>query len=265
MDPENTKDLSSVKRALLAVEKMKAKLEAVEQAQAEPLAIVGIGCRFAGGASTPEAFWEILRNGTNIVSEVPADRWDKEAFYDPDTQAEGKMNTRWGAFLEKVDHFDPEFFGISPKEAAWMDPQQRVLLEVAWEALENAGQRRETFAGSQTGVFVGICNMDYAGLQSPLNLDVYSSTGLAYSIAANRISYLFDLRGPSIAIDTACSSSLVALHLASQSLRARESNMALVGGVNLVVSPAGTIALSKLNMMSPDGQCKTFDASSTLR
>ena len=207
-------------------------------AQAEPIAIVGIGCRFPG-ANDPVAFWQLLRDGVDAITEVPAERFDLNAFYDPDPQAPGKISTRWGGFLDQVDRFDPHFFGISPREAARMDPQQRLLLEVAWEALEDAGQVRERLAGTQVGVFIGISNNDYGRMQlsDPYRIDAYAGTGNALSIAANRLSYLFDFRGPSIAIDTACSSSLVAVHLACRSLWSGESTLALAGGVNLILRP----------------------------
>src|SRR5947199_2199609 len=172
------------------------------------------------------------------------------------------MNTRCGGFLEYIDQIDPSFFGSSPREAARMDPQQRLLLEVAWEALEHAGQAADRLAESQTGVFIGISSNDYARLQysDPLLIDPYAGTGNAHSIAANRLSYLLDLRGPSMAIDTACSSSLVAVHMACQSLRTGECDMALAGGVNLLLSPELTITFSQARMLSADGRCKTFDA-----
>ena len=199
-----------------------------------PIAIIGIGCRFPG-SSGPQAFWQSIRDGIDAISEVPADRFNISEVYDPDPTIAGKINTRWGGFVEQVDQFDPQFFGISPREAARMDPQQRLLLEVTWEALEDAGQVPEKITGSQIGVFVGISNNDYGRTQfSDLSrIDAYAGTGNALSIAANRISYLFDFRGPSIAIDTACSSSLVAVHLACASLRNGESSLALAGGVVL--------------------------------
>ncbi len=227
----------------------------------EPIAIIGIGCRFPG-APDPEAFWQLLCDGVDAVTEVPADRWDVNAFYDPDPDCRGKMNTRWGGFLAQVDRFDPQFFGIAPKEAIYMDPQQRLLLELTWEALEHAGQVPEKLTRSQTGVFIGIASNDYyqllQGGADPLN--AYMGTGNALSIAANRISYLFDWRGPSLAIDTACSSSLVATHLACQSLGNGDTNLAVAGGVNLILRPELTLIFSKARMMSPDGRCKTFDA-----
>ena len=227
----------------------------------EPIAIVGMGCRFPG-AESPEAFWQLLHDGVDAIREVPSDRWDVDAVYDPEPGTPGKMSTRWGGFLDQVDQFDPRFFGISPREASRMDPQQRLLLEVAWEALENAGQAPDRLAGSSTGVFVGVSSYDYSHLQfsDPERIDAYAGTGNAHSIVANRLSYLLDLRGPSIAVDTACSSSLVAVHLACQSLRSGESDLALAGGVNLILSPELTVTFSQARMMASDGRCKTFDA-----
>ncbi|MCU0923602.1 MAG: type I polyketide synthase, partial [Burkholderiaceae bacterium] len=187
---------------------------------------------------------------------------DADAFYDPDPRAPGKTNTRWGGFLAQIDQFDPYFFGISPREATCMDPQQRLLLELAWEALEDAGQVVDRLRGSQTSVFLGIFNSDYAWLQlaDPQQIDVYSAAGSGHGIAANRLSYLFDFRGPSLAVDTACSSSLVAFHLACQSLRSGECDLALAAGVNLLVSPLSTVSTSKVLAMAADGRCKAFDA-----
>jgi len=231
------------------------------EAKNEPIAIIGIGCRFPG-ANDPVAFWQLLRDGVDAIREVPADRFDQHAFYDPDPATPGKMNTRWGGFLGQVDQFDPNFFGISPREALRMDPQQRLLLEVTWEALQDAGQVPERLVGTQAGVFIGIATNDYGRLQwnDLERIDAYAGTGNAMSIAANRISYLFDFRGPSLAIDTACSSSLVAVHLACCSLRNGESTLALAGGVNLILSPAIAINFTKAGAMAPDGRCKAFDA-----
>ncbi len=225
----------------------------------EPIAIVGLSCRFPG-APNPGAFWELLRNGVDAITEVPADRWDVDAFHSENPDP-GKVTTRWGGFLDQVDQFDPHFFGISPREAARMDPQQRLLLEVSWEALENAFIPPQSLAGTRTGVFVGISSSDYSRLLAdPSMFDAYAGTGNAHSIAANRLSYVFDLRGPSMAVDTACSSSLVSVHLACQSLRNGESDLALAAGVNLILTPELTITFSQARMLSPDGRCKTFDA-----
>ncbi|WP_046317455.1 type I polyketide synthase [Mycobacterium sp. UM_Kg1] len=227
----------------------------------EPIAIVGIGCRFPG-ADGPEGFWRLLSGGVDATSDVPADRWDADAFYNPDPSVPGTAVTRRGGFLGQVDQFDFQFFGISPRESAQMDPQQRLLLEVAWEALEDAGQVPDQLAGSRTGVFVGISTNDYGFLRlgQPQLVDAYTGTGNALSIAANRLSYTFDFHGPSMSVDTACSSSLVAVDLACRSLRDGECTMALAAGVNVILSPALAINFSKARVMAPDGRCKTFDA-----
>ena len=238
--------------------------KAVESSTHEPIAIVGMGCRFPGGANSPEAFWQLLCDGVDAISKIPRERWDLDAFYDPDPAAPGKMYTQHGGFINDVDQFDPQFFGISPREAASMDPQQRLLLEVSLEALENAGHAPNRLSGSNTGVFVGITNSDYTHLILRSNgfsqIDPYFISGNPLNAAAGRISYILGLCGPSMAIDTACSSSLVAIHLACQSLRSRECDQALAGGVNLILSPAATIATSRARMLSPEGRCRTFDA-----
>lgn len=225
------------------------------------VAIVGLSCRFPG-APDPDAFWSLLRSGGDAIREVPADRWDVGAFYDPDPSTPGTTTTRFGGFLPRIDEFDPSFFCISPREASHMDPQQRLLLEVAWEALENAGIAPPSLYGTDTGVFIGISTSDYAGLQlsDPARVIAHDGTGSAHSIAANRLSYLLDLHGPSMAVDTACSSSLVAVHLACQSLRTGECRVALAAGVNVVLTPQLAIVFSKAGMMAADGRCKTFDA-----
>jgi acyl transferase domain-containing protein/protein-L-isoaspartate O-methyltransferase/acyl carrier protein len=255
--------LSPKKLALLARD-LQSKLDSLEKEKREPIAIIGMGCRFPGGANSPEQFWQLLRDGVDAVSEVPPDRWDVNAFYDPDPGASGKMSTRYGAFIETIDQFDPQFFGISPREAVRMDPQQRWLLEVSWEALENAGESPDRLEGSKTGVFVGICSTDYAQIMMAGDqeaYDVYVATGGSHAIASGRLSYVLGLHGPSIALDTACSSSLAAIHLACLSLRAGECRAALAGGVNTVLLPDVTIMFSKAGMMAVDGRCKAFDAS----
>ncbi len=253
--------LSAVKLALLANER-RAQLGDVDPLTAEPVAIIGMGCRLPGGAGTPEAFWEILHHGVDVITEVPADRWDVDEFYDLDALRAGHMNTRWGGFVDGIDQFDAAYFGISPREAAHMDPQQRMVLEVAVEALERAGQSNDRLAGSLTGVFVAASTHDYGDREhaGAIDIDAYSMSGNAQCVIPNRLSFILDLRGPSVAIDTACSSSLVAIHAACQSLRTRDSDLALAGGVNALLSPQPTIALSKWGLMAPDGRCKTFDA-----
>lgn len=261
---EQENSASPIKRALRALEDMQAKLDAVEYARKEPIAIVGMGCRFPGGADNPEAFWRLLRDGVDAITEVPADRWELEKYYDPDPDAPGKMSTRHGGFLTQVDSFNPEFFGISAREAASMDPQQRLLLEVGWEALENASLPPEDLYNSSTGVFVGIYLNDYSRAMSshgdPTLIDAFSAIGNSLSVAAGRLSYILGLKGPSMAVDTSCSSSLVTVHLACQSLRLQECNLALAGGIGLNLVPDTSIALSRTRMLNPDGRCKTFDA-----
>ena len=227
----------------------------------EPIAIVGLSCRFPG-ASDVDAFWRLLAGGGDAISEVPRDRWDVDALYDPDLGAPGAMSSRWGGFVDGVDRFDPAFFGISPGEAAGMDPQHRLLLEVTWEALERAAIVPARLAGSPTGVFVGIGTDDYAsvGFADLDDVNAYFVTGNALSMAANRLSHLLDLRGPSLALDTGCSSSLVAVHLACRSLRSGETEVGLAGGVNLMLSPRASVGLSQSWMLAADGRCKSFDA-----
>ncbi|MDC0676172.1 type I polyketide synthase [Sorangium atrum] len=254
-----------LKRALLELRDLRARLAAAESARSEPIAIVGIGCRFPGGADTKEALWQLVRDGVDATREVPADRWDAAAFYDPDPDAPGKMYTSRGGFLDQVDGFDARFFGVSPREAQSLDPQHRLLLEVSWEALEDAAVAPDRLAHSRTGVFVGISSSDYAhvvGASATLSgLDAYFGPGTALNFAPGRLSYLLGLQGPSVAVDTACSSSLVAVHLACQSLRSRETDLALAAGVSLILTPAAHIVLCKTRVLSPEGRCKTFDAS----
>jgi phthiocerol/phenolphthiocerol synthesis type-I polyketide synthase C len=231
----------------------------------EPIAIVGIACRFPG-AGSPQELWQLLTEGRDAIREVPKNRWDPETTsyrtlidgHDPDGTC-----LRWGGFLDEVDSFDAGFFGIFPREAVHMDPQQRLLLEVAWEALEDAGQTLDAVQGSRCGVFVGISTNDYVQLclQQPDDLEPYWSTGNAFCLAANRISYFLDLKGPSLAVDTACSSSLVATHLAFNSLRNGECDMALAGGVNVILTPTVSKSFAQGGGLSPDGRCRAFDAS----
>jgi acyl transferase domain-containing protein/SAM-dependent methyltransferase/acyl carrier protein len=259
---DRLKQMSPQRLTLLALE-LQSKLEAAERAPREPLAIVGMACRFPGDADTPEAYWDLLRAGRDAIREVPKDRWDNDAFFDPDPDAPGRIATRFGGFLSNIDRFDAGLFGISPREALSMDPQQRLLLEVAWEALEVAAQPPDALGGSATGVFVGVCNADYyqhIGRQGLAAVDLYRASGNAGSVVSGRISYVLGFHGPAVTIDTACSSSLVAVHLACQSLWAGESRMALAGGVNVICSPETTVALSRSRMMSPDGRCKAFDS-----
>ena len=228
----------------------------------EPIAIVGMACRFPGGVNDPSSFWELLRNGVDAITEVPAERWNASRFHHPNPGAPGRMVTRWGGFVGNVDLFDAAFFGIAPREAMQIDPQHRWLAEVTWEAMEDAGIPPEQLAESRTGVFVGISHADYPNLHrhDTLSIDGYVNIGSALSIAANRLSYLFNLRGPSLAVDTACSSSLVGLHLAARSLWSGECDYTVVGGANALLSPEAGIGLSQARMLSPRGRCRAFDA-----
>ena len=228
----------------------------------QPIAITGIGCSFPGGVSTPEAFWQLLCDGIDAITEVPLERFDVDTYYDPRPATPGKIMTRWGGFLEQIDRFDASFFGISPREADRLDPQQRLLLETSWAALEDAGQVADRLIGSQTGVFVGLWLNDYEArlFADPAQVDFYMTTGSGRYSASGRISYNFGFQGPSLTIDCACSSSLVAVHLACQSLWSGECSLALAGGANVILQPHITIAYSQSKMMAPDGRCKFGDA-----
>ncbi|WP_437338830.1 type I polyketide synthase [Sorangium sp. So ce394] len=228
---------------------------------AEPVALIGMAGRFPGAPSV-EDLWKLLCDGAEAIRDVPADRWDAEAYHAPDPAAPGKMLTRAGGFLGEVDRFDAAFFGISPREAAHMDPQQRLALEASWEALEDAGIPAAGLTGSATGVFLGAMWRDYGRLPGARGeaISQHTATGNDLSILAARVSYALGLEGPSVALNTACSSALVAVHLACQSLRAGESSLALVGGVNLMLSPESTVAMTKFGGLSPDGRCFSFDA-----
>lgn len=257
--------LSPEQRALLGSKLAKSAPVNASRTSTEAIAIVSVACRLPGNVRSPDDFWRLLVEGRDAVTDVPADRWDAAALFSPGLDQPDRMNTRWGGFLDGLDQFDAAFFGISPREASLMDPQQRLLLETAWEALEAAGHSVDRLAGSQTGVFVGAHShsSDYYLLQlaQAQGIESHMSTGSAHSILANRISYLLDFRGPSMAIDTACSSSLVAVHLACQSLRTHECDLALAGGVNLMLLPSASLAFSKLEILSSDGRCRSFDAS----
>ena len=231
----------------------------------EPIAITGIGCRFPGGAGSPEAFWNLISQGKDGIVDVPSDRWDVDRYYDPDPDKPGKMYVKSGGFLDqRIDQFDALFFGVSPREATCMDPQQRVLLEVAWEAMENAGINPEKLRGSDTGVFIGGFMLDNNLTQmNVLNRDMigpHSALGSTMTILSNRLSYVFDFRGPSVSMDTACSSSLVALHYGCKGLLNGDCSTALVGGVNIMHRPENPIAMCKGQFLSPDGRCKSFDS-----
>lgn len=229
----------------------------------EPIAIVSVSCRFPG-APDPEAFWDVLSGGVDAIREVPEDRFDIDEFYDPDPDAPGKTYTRFGGFLDGIDGFDPEFFGISPREAVWIEPQQRLMLETVWEGLERAGYGPSSLRGSRTGVFVGVAANEYAHLLSsePVDkIEPHFITGNALNAISGRVAFALGFEGPAVAIDTACSSALVAVHQACLALRAGDCDMALAGGVNVLLSPVTVVAASRARMLSPVGRCKTFDAS----
>jgi acyl transferase domain-containing protein len=230
-----------------------------------PIAIVGAGCRFPGGVTNLDTFHRLLQDGVDAIREIPSERWSTSAFASEAIGVPGKTYSRWGGFLNAIDRFEPEAFGISAREAAVMDPQQRLVLEVVWEALEDAGIPLRDLAGTRTGVFVGISTFDYSQLQSSPwskgSLQSLTALGTSLGIAANRVSYCLDVRGPSFVVDTACSSALVALDRAARSLQAGECDTAIVGGVNALLLPEVFISFSAASMLSPDGRCKAFDAS----
>ena len=251
-----------MKSALLKLEQAQAEIAALRRVRHEPIAVIGLGCRFPGGVTDGESFWRLLRDGVDAVGEVPPERWRVDDYYSPDAQAPGKIYTRCGAFLTGVDQFDAAFFEISPREAAAMDPQQRLLLEVSWHALEDGGLAPTDLLGSPTGVFVGVMNQDYFQLatEAPELIDAHTGSGCGNGMVAGRLSYVLGLQGPCLAVDTACSSSLVSVHLACQSLRLGECRVALAGGVNLALSPTGTLIECRARMLSSTGRCRTFDA-----
>ncbi len=235
-------------------------LQSVRASRTEPIAIVGMGCRFPG-ASSPGEFWELLDQGRCSIRETPAERWDGGRFLAESPGEKGRITANRGGYIDDVDLFDAGFFNLSGREANLLDPQQRLLLEVAWETLEDAGINPWDTKGSAVGVYLGMCSSDYLHLltkQQQLDIDAWVSTGNAHGSAAGRLSYFFDWRGPCLAVDTACSSSLVALHLSVQALRNEECQAALVAGVNLILSPELSISLSQAGMLSPEGLCKTF-------
>lgn len=253
--------LSPTKRALQAIQTLQAKVEALERAKHQPIAVIGLGCRFPG-ANNPAEFWDLLQNGKEAITEVPSDRWDLDQYYSSDPNTPGKMLTRYGGFIKNLFEFDAKFFRVSPREALSLDPQQRLLLEVSWEALENAGLAPDSLTDEPVGVFVGISAIDYwyqLLSRRHEDIDAYLTTGNTHSVASGRLSYLLGLTGPSLSVDTACSSSLSAVHLACQSLRNSECSLALVGGVNAILTPETSINFSKAQMLSPDGRCKSFD------
>lgn len=231
----------------------------------DAIAVVGIGCRFPGSSNDVNQFWDLLKNGKDAIVDVPKNRWDRHTYYNENRSFSGKTVSQRGGFIDNIDKFDPGFFGITPREATFMDPQQRVLMEVSWEAMEDAGMVTKKYAGTDTGVFIGAFTLDYQHVQFDLDhldqIDLHSATGSMMTLVANRLSYVYDFTGPSIALDTACSGSLVAIHTACQNIRNKECGMAIAGGVLLNFAPQYTIAESRGGFLSPDGTCKTLDES----
>ncbi len=257
---ERIQSLSPKRLALLAAE-LERRLAARENSVPEPIAVIGMACRMPGGATTPEEFWRVLESGKDTAAKVPIERWDADAFYDPQLDTPGKSITTNASMLRGIDLFDAAFFGISPREATGIDPQQRMLLEVTWEALENAGERGEAIEESATGIYVGVSSSDFQHLvlqADERTLNAYAGSGIANSMLSGRLSHYLGVTGPNLTVDTACSASAVAIHLACQSLRTNECNRALAGGVNLFLLAEGLILLSQAHMLAPDGRCKAF-------
>ncbi|MFZ5602377.1 MAG: beta-ketoacyl synthase N-terminal-like domain-containing protein, partial [Pseudomonadota bacterium] len=260
----NNDTASLLKQALKELKKSKDSVQRLEKEKHEPIAVIGMGCRLPGGVTSPDKLWSLLENGVDAITDMVDQRWSSDQVYDPNPEAVGKLYTKANGLVDDVDLFDAEFFGIAPVEARLMEPQQRFLLETTWDALEHAAIAPDSLMGSKTGVYIGICHMGYSHMQAkycgPEDISPYDGTGNAHSVASGRISYLLGLQGPSISVDTACSSSLVAIHLAVQSLRKGESDLALAGGVNLILEPTTSMIFARAGMLSPDGRCKTFDA-----
>ena len=233
----------------------------------EPIAIVGIGCRLPGDINSINDFWQVLKNGKDVIRQVPHERWDLDFHFNSDPLNPLTQHVKYGGFVDNIQDFDPAFFGITPREAKCMDPQQRMLLEVSWRTIENAGYPSESLKGKSVGVYVGISSSDYSSLLWISNEDYLTPnnepfilSGNTGCIAANRISYFFDFKGPSFTVDTACSSSLVSVHLACESLWRGETDMALAGGVQALIHPGIQMSFCKAGLLSPDGRCKSFDA-----
>jgi len=255
----------SLEEANAEIERLRAQLAARDDRSADPIAVVGMGCRYPGGVRTPDEFWELLSSGRDILREIPGERWDVDAYYDPEMTVPGKMYVRHGHYLDDIDQFDPQFFGLSPREAESLDPQQRLVMEVTWETLEHAGIAASSLTGGKTGVFVGQYWDDYSMQRiyaaDNREIDRYAQLSGLRGLTAGRICHILDSHGPAIQLDTACSSSSLAVHLACQSLRSGESDLALAGGVSLILAPEHLIGICQLQALSPDGRCKTFDAS----
>ncbi|MBO0820877.1 MAG: polyketide synthase, partial [Nocardiopsaceae bacterium] len=267
-EPVTSDNQARLAAAAATIRKLRSRIEALSGRdgagqQHVPVAVTGAALRMPGGAADPDAFWELLRDGADTTGDFPASRADARSVFDPDPDHPGTAYVTRGAFLDEVDGFDPAVFGISPREAVGMDPQQRIALELAWEALESAGYAPTELRGRRIGVYLGISTTDYVRMRQqfgdPDDIDAYQLIGEP-SFIAGRISYTLGLRGPSMVIDTTCSSGLVAVHQACQALAADECEMALAGAVNLMLSPYGFLLMSKFRALAADGRCKTFDA-----
>ena len=259
----NDSQRARLQDAIRTIRRLQQRVAELEGAAHEPVAIVGMGCRFPGHVADPDAYWRLLEDGVDAIGQVPKDRWDGAAYYDPDPEAPGKIYTLAGGFIDDIARFDADVFGLSPREVAKIDPQHRLVLEVAWEALEHAGIAPKSLSESATGVYLGITAFEYGLHLSHAGeaiIDAYSMTGTKLNFASGRLSYVLGLQGPALSVDTACSSSLIAIHLACQALRGGECDLALAGGVNAMLTPEQTIAECKARMLSPTGRCRAFDA-----